>query len=109
MSFSWKLKRCREQEGAAPLTPCELEKEMRRINDKQIRPVKTKDFQVGDKVVTERLGHVVVKEIYEDCVRVQASDGRFFDVLPTALCFEAGYKRQNTEHKDKNSGDREMK
>ena len=74
------------------------------FNDKQIRPVKTKDFQVGDKVVTERLGHVVVKEIYEDCVRVQASDGRFFDVLPTALCFEAGYKRQNTEHKDKNSG-----
>lgn len=61
------------------------------------QPVKTKDFQVGDKVVTERLGHVVVKEIYEDCVRVQASDGRFFDVLPTALCFEAGYKRMYLE------------
>lgn len=68
------------------------------FNDKQIHPVKAKDFQVGDKVVAERLGHVVVKEIYEDFVRVQESDGRFFDVLPTALCFEAGYKRQNTEH-----------
>lgn len=38
MSFSWKLKRCREQEGgdekidAAPLTPCELVKEMRRMD-----------------------------------------------------------------------------
>ncbi len=32
MSFSWKLKRCREQEGAAPLTPCELEQEMRRMD-----------------------------------------------------------------------------
>lgn len=74
------------------------------FSDKQIRPVKAKDFQVGDKVVTESLGHVIVKEIYDDFVRVQASDGRFFDVLPKALCFEAGYKRQNTEHKDKNSG-----
>ncbi len=32
MSFSWKSKRCREQEGAVPLTPCELEKEMRRMD-----------------------------------------------------------------------------
>ena len=38
MSFSWKSKRCREQEGgdekidAASLTPCELEREMRRMD-----------------------------------------------------------------------------
>lgn len=38
MSFSWKLKHCREQEGgdenidAASLTPCELVKEMRRMD-----------------------------------------------------------------------------
>lgn len=74
------------------------------FSDKQIRPVNAKDFQVGDKVVTESLGHVVVKEVYEDCVRVQASDGRFFDVLPKALCFEVGYKRQDKEQKNKNGG-----
>lgn len=74
------------------------------FSDKQIRPVKSKDFQVGDKVVTESLGHVVVKEVYEDFVRVQAPDGRFFDVLPKALCFEVGYKRQDKEQKDKNGG-----
>ena len=38
MSFSWKLKRCREQEGGdekidtASLTPCELVKEMRHMD-----------------------------------------------------------------------------
>ena len=80
------------------------------FTDKQIRPVKAEDFQPGDKVVTERLGNVVVDGIYNNCVRVKANDGRFFDVLPRALCFEVGYKRQNTEHngqdkehKDKNS------
>jgi len=67
------------------------------FTDKQIRPVKAEDFQPGDKVVTERLGNVVVDGIYNNCVRVKANDGRFFDVLPRALCFEVGYKR-----KDKN-------
>lgn len=32
MSFSWKLKRCREQEGVAPLTVVEIEQEMRRMD-----------------------------------------------------------------------------
>jgi hypothetical protein len=68
----------------------------------QIRPVKAGDFQVGDRVVTERIGHAVVKEVHEDCVQVQTIDGRCFCVLPEVLCFEVGYKRHNAEQNGNN-------
>lgn len=71
-------------------------------NDKQIRPVQAADFQPGDKVVSERCGDGVVKEIIcNRYVRVLYPDGRFYDVLPSALVFNPENKREDKPMENK--------
>lgn len=63
---------------------------------KRVRPVMAQDFHKGDKVIVRmrKFRKMVVTAVGTEHVRVQAEDGRFFDVAPTALYFQTGYKRQ---------------